>query len=108
MVNSNYLYNPAIDVFGKNYSPDKNYFLDKKLGFQVIEHGTILPHKDIWVNGNWTWGKGGIVDENGEYIKSSHVHYGAGLSYTPPPNQFSTAPKPLFISAYGFRFGGIA
>ena len=41
MVNLDYLYNPAAakPIF------DKNYFVDKKLGFQVIEKGTMLPHK---------------------------------------------------------------
>ena len=65
MVNLDYLYNPAAakPIF------DKNYFVDKKLGFQVIEKGTMLPHKDVYVNGKWTWGKGGIVDSNGNFVQ---------------------------------------
>ena len=41
MVNLDYLYNPAA---AKKYF-DKNYFIDKKLGFSVIENGMILPYK---------------------------------------------------------------
>lgn len=102
MVNLDYLYNPDA---AKPYF-DKNFFVDKKLGFQVIENGMILPHKDTLVNGIWTWGKGGIVDGKGEYIKRSHVVSGCGSIYTPPPqNQLNTAPKRLFIWVYGFRYG---
>ena len=97
MTNIDYLYNPEA---AKVYF-DKNYFVDKKLGFQVIEHGTILPYKHI-IDGKTTidyWEYGGIVDKNGKFIKSSHVHYGAGSYYIPPPqNQFNIAPKQSFIS----------
>ena len=72
MINLDYLYNPEI---AKSHF-DKNYFVDKKLGFSVIENGTILPHKDVYVDGKWTWGKGGIIDSNGKFIKDSHVLYG--------------------------------
>ena len=96
MTNFEHLYNPDA---GKIHI-ETNRFFDKKLGFQVIEHGTILPYKKL-IDGKTTadyWGFGGIVDKNGEFVKSSFVHYGAGSSYTPPPNQFNTAIKPLFIS----------
>ncbi len=89
MVNLDYLYNPAD---AKNFFA-RDFFLDKELGFSVIENGTILPHKDIMVDGKWTWGSGGIIDGNGEFIKSSHVFDGAGKSYTPPPRRLFTAPK---------------
>lgn len=82
MVNLDYLYNPAA---AKPHF-DKNYFVDKKLGFQVIEHGTILPYKKT-IEGRTTpdgWGFGGIVDSKGEFIKSSHVVCGAGSIYAPP------------------------
>lgn len=80
MVNLDYLYNPeaAKPIF------NKNYFVDKKLGFQVIKHGTILPHKDVMVNGRWTFGSGGIIDENENYIRSSHVQSNVAKCYTPP------------------------
>ena len=84
MVNLDYLYNPE----GAKKFFNKNYFLDKKLGFQVIENGTILPYKHF-IDGKTTadwWGYGGIIDGNGEYIKNSHVHSGAGGIYNPPPN----------------------
>ena len=79
MTNFDYLYNKdaAKDSFGKNH------FVDKKLHFKIIERGTILPHKNIYVNGLWTWGFGGIVDSRNEFIKSSFVANGAGAAYTP-------------------------
>ena len=48
VTNLDYLYNKAAaaqDVF------NKNRFIDKKLHFRIIEHGTILPHKHMYVNG---------------------------------------------------------
>ena len=87
MVNLDYLYNPDAAKKALN----RNYFSDKKLGFQVIENGTILPYKDVIVDGKRrVWGYGGIVDSNGEYIKSSHVRGDLGASYTPPPRINST------------------
>jgi len=82
MVNFDYFYNPeaAKPFFSKNY------FSDKKLSFQVIEKGTILPRNEIYVNGVWTWGKGGIADVNGKYVKNSFINIrneGRGV-YTPP------------------------
>lgn len=79
MTNLDYLYNPAAakDLVGKNH------FVDRKLHFQIIEHGTILPHKHLYINGNWIYGFGGIVDRRGEFIKSSFVRYGDGDAYTP-------------------------
>lgn len=79
MTNLDYLYNPAAakDLVGKNP------FIDKKLHFRIIERGTILPHKHLYVNGKWTYGFGGIVDRRGEFIKSSFVRYGDGDAYTP-------------------------
>ncbi len=83
MVNLDYLYNPAA---AKPHF-DKNYFVDKKLGFQVIEQGTILPHKKIpgaVERKRKILGAGGITDSKGNFIKSSHVVNGVGESYTPP------------------------
>ena len=81
MVNLDYLYNP--DAAKPKF--DKNYFLDKKLGFQVIENGMILPHKDMRTPGKWHFGLVGIVDSENKYVNSSSVHYGVGGAYTPPP-----------------------
>ena len=82
MVNLDYLYN----LEAMKWRFDKNYFVDKKLGFQVIEHGTILPHKDFMENGKYTHGKGGIIDNKGEYIKESFaVPRLSKGSYTLPP-----------------------
>lgn len=82
MINLDYLYDSAA---AKSFS-DKKRFIDKKLGFQVIERGTILPYKKT-IDGKGTadyWGFGGIVDNEGKFIKSSHVACGFG-SYYPPP-----------------------
>ena len=104
MVNLDYLYNPG--AAKPHFS--RNYFSDKKLGFQVIENGTILPFKfENRVQG-WSWENflGGIVDSQGEFIKSSSVAPGTGGMYTPPQNQLSTVLRLSFISAvYFFLFG---
>ena len=97
MINLDYLYNPA--AVGKS-------FVGSKLTFQVIEHGTILPHKDTYVNGKWTWGKGGIIDSNGNFVKGSHVSSSIDKIYYPPPsNLFNIALKRSFISVCGSMFG---
>ena len=103
MVNLDYLYNPDA---AKPYV-DKNFFVDKKLGFQVIEHGTILPHKDSMVNGKWTWGNGGIVDGNGEYIKSTHVNSSAGSSYTPPESIQHSSETVIYLGMFDITWGHV-
>ena len=76
MVNLDYLYSPAaVKPFF-----DKNYFADKKLGFQVIEKGTILPHKPL--TGSW-WGGGGILDSNGNFIRGTWVKSELNGNYPP-------------------------
>ena len=80
MTNFDYLYNPAAakPLF------DKNYFVDKKLGFQVIEHGTILPHEDNGLGG-LKGALGGIVDSEGKFFGNSFViGTTADAKYTPP------------------------
>ena len=79
MVNLDHLYNK--DIAQKFF--DKNYFVDRKLHFQIIERGTVLPHKHMYINRQWTWGFGGIVDNKNNFIESSFVRYGAGAAYTP-------------------------
>ena len=99
MTNLDYLYNPeaARERF------DKNYFIDKKLGFQVIKNGTILPYKDDG-HGGLIGALGGIVDSNGNYFPSSFVSNSRNRHYT-PPNRFNTARKRLSISDTFFMFG---
>lgn len=80
MTNIDHLYNSAATqkVF------DKNYFADKKLHFKIIERGTILPHKHMYINGQWTWGFGGIVDSKNNFVKSSFVGENSDeAAYTP-------------------------
>ncbi len=82
MANLDYLYNP--DAAKAHFSV--NYVSAKKLGFQVIEHGTILTHKDFVQNGNWTWRSGGIFNSKGEFVpgSGSRTRVISG-NYTPPP-----------------------
>lgn len=79
MTNLDYLYNKDATkgIF------DKNRFIDKKLHFRIIEHGTVIPHKHMYVNGQWTWGFGGIVDSKNNFVKGSAVGEGGGAVYTP-------------------------
>ena len=88
MTNLDYLYNP--DAVKDKF--DKNYFVDKKLGFSVIERGTVLPHKTISDTDpkRQVWGAGGIVDSQGEYIKGTHVAFHVGEPYTPHCIQHSS------------------
>ena len=101
MINIDYLYNQ--DVAKKLFH--KKYFVDRKLHFKIIERGTILPHKHMYINGQWTWGFGGIVDSKNEFVKSSFVRYGAGAAYT-PTNEVKYIPTSvvyleLFIPNWG-------
>lgn len=99
MVNVEYLYNPTDAV--KNYL-DKSLFLDEKdekLGFEVVNNGTILPYKKT-IDGKYSqdgWGFGGIVDGSGNYLRRSFVNSGAGQAYTPPQNQFNIVLRQSFI-----------
>ena len=102
MVNLDYLYNPeaAKPLF------DKNYFVDKKLGFQVIENGTILPYKDDGLGG-LAGALGGISDHTGKFIKSSFVMdiRRDGRGYTPPQNLFKKATILSYTSDIFIPFG---
>lgn len=83
MTNLDYLCNP--DAVKERF--DENYFVDKQLGFSVIENGTILPHKEVQIVKGWSWKNqfGGILDGNGEYVKGSHVASSIHGAYEPPP-----------------------
>lgn len=87
MTNFDYLCNAnaVAKFFGKNHR------VDRKLNFKVLEGATVLPTKNIFVDGQWTWGSGGIVDNCGEFVKESFVHYGAGDAYTPTDVEQSSA-----------------
>ncbi|MBO4780264.1 MAG: glycosyltransferase family 61 protein, partial [Selenomonadaceae bacterium] len=97
MVNFEYLYNPA----AARDSFKLDYFLDKKLGFQVIEHGTILPHKKFTrPNGTWHFGLGGIVDTNGKYISGSEMHRGTGGAYVPPESIKQSSETVIYLGMF--------
>ncbi len=87
MVNLDYLYNPdaAKHVFGKNF------FVDKKLGFSVIENGTILPYKRTPLGG-LIGALGGIVDSSGKYIRRSFVGLFRSDRGYPPPSRINSTP----------------
>ena len=83
MTNLNYLYNP--EPAKKSPVFNRKYFVDKKLSFRTIEDGMILPPSPIDDDGKKKFlGYGGIVDNNGKYIKESFIHYETGGKYTPP------------------------
>ena len=85
MVNLDYLYNSAA---AKNAFA-RDFFLDKELGFSVIENGTILPHRDTPPHG-LLGALGGIVDINGDYVMSSFVKRSKiDRSYIPPPHRIN-------------------
>ena len=79
MNNLNYLYEPDI----REAFLSRNLFVDKKLGFQIIKHGTIVPCTSRVVDGILKR-LGGIFDSEGKYIKSSSRRYGDSGVYTPP------------------------
>ena len=88
MTNLDYLYNKeAVKLF---FNIER--FVDDKLGYQIIEQGTILPHEKI-IDGQRTkdgWGYGGIIDKNNKGIASSLVHLGAGSFYIPEEVQHNS------------------
>ena len=96
MTNLDYLYNKdaASDIFGKNH------FVDNKLHFKIIERGTLLPHKNIYVNGGWTWGFGGIVNSRNEFVENSFVHKGAGGAYTPTEEIFHSPATVVYLGLF--------
>lgn len=101
MVNLDYLYNPAA---AKPYF-DKNYFVDKKLGFQTVENGMILPYKPF-VTGVWNWGGGGVVDGTDKYIKGTYIKSEINGAYTPPRESISHRAETViyigtFINVWG-------
>lgn len=81
MTNLDYLYN---ETPGKRRFTF-NYFVDKELGFKVIERGVALPYikRFNFRNSKGHWGFGGLLDSEGNFIKSSFVHSYVGEPYMP-------------------------
>ena len=106
MTNLDYLYNPNI---AKTYR-EKNYLVDEKLGFQIIEQGTILSHKGANAK-NLPFGGlgadvlGGIVDSKGNSVENTFVADTINKPYTPPVNQLYTAPKLSFTLVSFIPYG---
>ena len=87
MLNFDYLYNSSTRENAHKKFLSQNHFTDEKLGFQVIEQGTVLPYEKEFDGKlpKYGWGFGGIVDSNGKFVEGSHVCHGVGAAYTPPP-----------------------
>lgn len=102
MTNLDYLYNPesAKDAFRENY------LIDRKLGFQVIKNGMILPHKSVNIPGRWHFGLCGIADSNGNFIESSSLHNGVGGTYIPSPESIKHSSKTVIYLALFYRVWG--
>lgn len=98
MTNFNCLYNPA--AAKNNFARD--FFLDKELGFSVIEDGLILPHKDAPPRG-LLGALGGIVDATGTYVKSSFVKRSKiGRSYPAAPESIKHSDETVVY--FGFYY----
>ena len=98
MTNINYLYDPpaAAEFFGKNH------FVDKTLGFKLIEHGTILPHTKT-ADYNW-WGICGVVDRQGHlHADNSSMQVRGGL-YAPTDVATSSATA-IYLGLFGPAWG---
>ena len=66
---------------------NRNHFLEKKLDFKVIENGTILPYKSVPTTSKnfWQRHRGGIVNNNGTFVKGSAIYETyTDKDYTPP------------------------
>lgn len=65
MTNSDYLYDKNIN---KGYYSN-NFFVDGKLGFKLINHGTIIPHIKEDNRPQGYYGTCGVVDSQGNFYK---------------------------------------
>ena len=103
MTNLDYLYNPDAAKKFFNFSR----FVDKKLGFRVIEHGTILPHKDVNDKGDHGQaGWGGIVDADGKFIRESHIHTGTGGIYNFPSESLQHSKETvIYLGMFHYVWG---
>ena len=105
MTNLDYLYNPDAAKKFFNFSR----FVDKKLGFKIIEHGIILPHRSINDKGEkGQAGWGGIVDAEGKFIKESHIHTGTGGIYDFPSESLQrNSETVIYLGMFHFVWGHI-
>ena len=88
-------------LYNKNFFGDKlneTHFYDKKLHFQIIKDGTILPHVDVE---GVPVGFGGIVDGKGNFVRRSPVHVGISDAYTPNEEVLES---PLSVIYIGMLF----
>ena len=102
MANLDYLYNTkaAKKFFGKNCR------LDKKLDFQIIEQGTILPHKKWGIDGRTNWvGFGGIVDSGGNLVKESFPLYGALSLYKSKDETIKSNETAVYLGLLASNWG---
>lgn len=79
MTNLDYLCNPPAAT--KHFYGD--CFVDKQLGFRIVERGAIVPFVPVVEKGRRILEFGGVVDGNGRFIQSSVGRFGANDLYTP-------------------------
>ncbi len=100
MPNLDYLYNKddaVKDYFGKNY------FADRKLGFQTIPHGIIIPHTKTEETDYW--GISGVIDEQRRLHKGLNTMQDVTFTMS-PDTKIKQSPKTvvylgLFAPAWG-------
>ena len=99
MIHLDYLYNEqnVKKIF------DDNYSVDKKLGFSVIDRGTVLTH-EVPSKG-FSWGRAGIINSNGEFIKSSFVHCCVGNGYTPSESIQHSSETVIYMGMFYYVWG---
>lgn len=88
-------------LYNKEYFGDKlneNHLYNKELHFKIIKNGTILPHKDV--SGLWLNGFGGVVDENGKFVKRSFIHMGTGDAYTPTEDVLQSSDTVIYLGMF--------
>ena len=102
MVDLDYLYNP--NAAHKAFK--RNFFIDKELGFSVIENGVILPHRDT-PPGGLVGALGGIADSDGNYVMSSFVkHSKINRNYPVTPESLKRSDKTVVYLGFYFPTWG--
>lgn len=72
----NYLYSGANEFFENEYY--RTHIVDKKLSVEVYPNATVLPFK-LLNDGKWG---GGVVTNDGQFLRNSGVHYDSTVSYS--------------------------
>ena len=100
MVNYDGLYN-------KEYFGDKlveNRLSERRLNFQIVEKGTILPFRYIDINGR-LMAMGGVLDSFGNFIENTSVHEGIGGSYNTGEKISERPETVIFLGTFNHVWG---